>query len=489
MSDQRVRNASDPYAPGTVLAGRFRVERKLGEGGMGVVLECTHLVLANRVVVKVLKGSLGLDAEGRARFLREGRAAAALDSAHVVRVLDAGSLESGEPFLCMEKLRGHDLAVELSRGGPLAIATAIEYVAQAARALQLAHDAGIVHRDIKPANLFLCETPGTLLRSIKVLDFGIAKARAFGDSDGFATTALGSVLGTPYYMSPEQLRSTRGVAAASDIWSLGIVLFELVTGTLPFRGETLASLTAAILTEPVKLEPIERLGDARLTRVVKRALEKDTGNRYHSMNELLDDLERHVSNAPMVFADTAQALTPGYSQQAVVAAAAAAAAETAAPARVETRRAKLVGLSAIALSMLLGVGFFGQKALSSARVGPATEREESANDVLSSDTQAAPSATVASATLAPVALKLEDLEPAPEPSVNAHRNRGAGPRAAGDPRADAALPAPTPPTAAQEETQAPVAAEKTVIAEKPAVEAKPPKSTKLKDREAAATRD
>ncbi len=482
MSDQRVRNASDPYAPGTV-------ERKLGEGGMGVVLECTHLVLANRVVVKVLKGSLGLDAEGRARLLREGRAAAALDSAHVVRVLDAGSLESGEPFLCMEKLRGHDLAVELSHVGALPITTAIEYVAQAARALQLAHDAGIVHRDIKPANLFLCETPGTLSRSIKVLDFGIAKARALGDSDGFATTALGSVLGTPYYMSPEQLRSTRGVAASSDIWSLGIVLFELVTGTLPFRGETLASLTAAILTEPVKLEPIERLGDARLTRVIKRALEKDTGNRYHSMNELLDDLERHVSNAPMAFADTAQALTPGYSQQAVVAAAAAAAAETAAPARVETRRAKLVGLSAIALSILLGVGFFGQKALSSARVGQATEAEEPAKTPLSSDAMAAPSAMVASMAPAPEALKLEDLQPAPEPGTNVGRNRTPAPRPTGDPPTKNAAPAPAAPTAALAETPAPGLADKPVVADKPAAEPKPPTNNKLKDRAAAATRD
>jgi serine/threonine-protein kinase len=296
---------SDSALDGRVLAGRFRVEQKLGEGGMGVVFECTHLVLGNRVVIKVLKSSSGVDAEARARFLREGRAAALLESPHIVRVLDAGTLESGEPFLCMEKLRGHDLARELVvRGGTLPIAEALEYVGQAAKALQLAHEAGIVHRDIKPANLFLSETESGS-RCVKVLDFGIAKARSLG-KDELATTSLGSVLGTPYYMSPEQLRSSRGVTGQTDVWSLGVVLHELVTGTLPFRGETIASLSAAILTEPLDVRAIERLGNHRLTSIVSRALDKDLSRRFATMNDLLIDLARaRDSQAPEAFASTA----------------------------------------------------------------------------------------------------------------------------------------------------------------------------------------
>ncbi len=274
--------ASSELTPGRVIAEKYEIETLLGSGGMGVVARAKHLVLGTSVVVKLLKAP-DADDDSVRRFLREARAGAALDSEHVVRVLDAG-LFQGRPYLVLEHLRGRDLAQQLEAKGALPVEDAVSYVLQACEALATAHGRGIVHRDIKPANLFLTQSAdGEPL--LKVLDFGIAKA---AEDSGIATLDAGlthtaAIMGSPRYMSPEQLEHTAGVDARADVWSLGAVLYELCAGKPAFDAPNMAALATAILTkEPPPLSNVP----AELAAVVARCLKKDREERMPSVAAL-----------------------------------------------------------------------------------------------------------------------------------------------------------------------------------------------------------
>ncbi len=246
---------------GAVLAEKYRVESVIGTGGMGVVLAATHLVLGNRVAIKVLRRH---GPSETARFLREARIAAQVRNRHIARVFDFGQLPSGAPFLVMEFLAGRDLA-QLLEAGPLPVSLAVDYVLQACEAIAQVHALGIVHRDLKPANLFLAEDQGQSL--VKVLDFGIFKS--IGGALDIASTALTgqhALIGSPVYMSPEQLRGD-AVDARSDVWALGVILYELITGELPFSARTLSSLAIAVASE----QPVP---PSRLASELPRALEQ-----------------------------------------------------------------------------------------------------------------------------------------------------------------------------------------------------------------------
>ena len=224
-----------------------------------------------------------------ARFLREAQAAAKITSEHVARVLDVAVLPTGEPFIVMEFLEGRDLAQQLRDDGPLPVALAIDSVMQACEALAEAHAMGIVHRDLKPANLFCARRPdGQTV--CKVLDFGISKLTA-GAAGGLAITATAALMGSPLYMSPEQMRSTKGADAQSDIWALGIVLFELLCGAPPFDGTTISEVAVKVATEPTP--PIRmRRPDVppELEAVVFRCLEKDRSRRVRTIVDLAREL-------------------------------------------------------------------------------------------------------------------------------------------------------------------------------------------------------
>ncbi len=267
---------------GSVVGGKLRIERILGQGGMGVVAIAMHLQLEQRVAVKVLHDQLAADPATVERFLREARTPMRMRSEHVCRVLDVGQLEGGAPYIVMELLAGSDLHALVRARGPLSLATATDYVLQAMVAVAEAHALGIVHRDLKPANLFLARAiDGSPL--VKVLDFGIAKSPARGDVQ---LTSTAAVLGSPGYMSPEQLRSAKDVDARSDIWALGTILYELVSARLPFPAQSVTELAMKVAVDPP--EPLDV--DPAFRAIVFRCLEKDPARRYQELGALARDL-------------------------------------------------------------------------------------------------------------------------------------------------------------------------------------------------------
>ena len=275
---------------GDVIAGKYRVEAIVGTGGMGTVLSALHVKLGQSVAIKVLTMN-GISERRRqkaqARFLREAQAAAGLTSDHVVRVFDVGTLDSGLPYMVMELLTGDDLAAIVEREGPLPVDRAVDYVVQACDAIAEAHARGIVHRDLKPANLFLVRKKDGRT-TVKVLDFGISKTVVGGEDplDG-NLTATRSVIGSPYYMSPEQVRDAKSVDTRTDIWSLGVILYELLLGEPAFDAETLPGICAAIAADPpppIRMArsdvPIELEG------VILHCLEKNLAQRIQTVDEL-----------------------------------------------------------------------------------------------------------------------------------------------------------------------------------------------------------
>lgn len=278
---------------GDLLAGKYRVEQVLGAGGMGYVVAATHEQLGQKVAVKLLVPELCENQDSVTRFLREARAAVRIQSEHVARVLDVGELTNGAPYMVMEFLSGRDLAEELDLPGQLEVPEAIDYVLQASEAVAEAHSIGVIHRDLKPANLFLTQRPdGSPL--VKVLDFGISKAISTDENpiEGAASlTATHSLLGSPAYMSPEQIRRPKSVDIRTDIWALGSILYELLAREPPFTADSPLALLAAVVSDP-----LPNIRDKRpdvppeLAAVIERCLEKKPEHRYQTVAELAEAL-------------------------------------------------------------------------------------------------------------------------------------------------------------------------------------------------------
>jgi serine/threonine-protein kinase len=277
------------------VTSSVRLVRPLGAGGMGAVWIADHLTLNTQVVVKFMSAELALDQPSVARFSREASAAAAVKSPHVVQMFDHGVAPSGAPFIVMELLEGEDLRHRLERVRALGLTEIDAIIAQACKALSRAHAAGIVHRDIKPDNIFLCQNDeGDTF--IKLLDFGIAKK---GDTTGMGATKTGALMGTPYYMSPEQALGAKGVDFHTDLWSLGVVVFEAMTGTRPFDGETIGALAVAIAHGPV---PVPSRVNPALPPAIDawfaRACARDVASRFGSARETADAFHGAISVAP-----------------------------------------------------------------------------------------------------------------------------------------------------------------------------------------------
>jgi eukaryotic-like serine/threonine-protein kinase len=281
---------------GQVVAGKYRIDKVISWGGMGVVLRARHIVLDEPVVIKVLRPAL-MEEDGMvARFTREARAASKIKSDHVVRVMDVDTLKSGMPIIVMEYLEGTDLTAVLREHGKLPVETAVRYIVEACDAIAEAHELGIVHRDLKPANLFLARRrDGKSI--IKVLDFGISKIEGVTLSEADSTKP-GTMLGSPRFMAPEQMMSMRDVDGRADIWSLGAILYKLLTGVAPFAGDTMPQVCSLVLNvDPVPPDSYRSEIPAELADIVLRCLQKNPAKRFASVAELVLALEPWCANA------------------------------------------------------------------------------------------------------------------------------------------------------------------------------------------------
>ena len=289
---------------GDVIADKYRLDKVAGEGGMGIVYAAEHLVLKQRVAVKVLLPGAATSEAVVERFRSEARAAAKIDSEHVARVLDAGSLSSGAPFLVMEFLEGCDLEELLALQKSLPVTETVDYLIQALEGLAHAHAAGIIHRDLKPANLFLaCRPDGT--NAIKLLDFGISKTTKATANDKKLTGH--HVLGSPTYMSPEQLRNAPTIDGRADLWSVGVVGYELLSGTPPFDGEGVGEIFAAILEKtPVPLTERAPRVPAELAEILAKCMSRDPDERWTDASAVARALAPFASDGATVMVDRAE---------------------------------------------------------------------------------------------------------------------------------------------------------------------------------------
>ena len=386
---------------GTVIAGKYRVERILGEGGMGVVFAARHLGLDEMVAVKLIREGLADGSQALARFQREARAVARIKSEHVARVLDVDALptengERGAPYIVMELLSGVDLHALLERG-PISVGDAVTYVSQACEGLAEAHALGMVHRDLKLRNLFLTRRrDGRPL--IKVIDFGVVKLSPTGDelesTQPFAETQLalaaGTLTGTAmlvgsvHYMAPEQIRASNIVDARADVWSLGVCLYRMLAGVLPFEGNTVAAICFGIQGRaPVDIRELAPHVPADVAAAVMRALEKDVGRRYQDVAAFAHALASHsldpggaarvetilqsgvrpiTQNAPVVGRDAEPTITSAVPPGRIESTIAAAAIDSGPrPSTTPTRRRSLLtGVLLVALAAAVTIGVAGR---------------------------------------------------------------------------------------------------------------------------------
>ncbi len=275
---------TDPVAIGDVVADKYVVQGVLGRGGIGVVFAAEHVRLRRRVALKFLRSELAHLPEVVQRFLREGRAAAQLESEHVARIMDADTTPGGAPYIVMELLEGRDLKTVLKDEGALPVETAVDYVMQACEAVAEAHAIGILHRDLKSDNLFVTRNP-LGLPLVKVLDFGLSKIETKEPEAGL--TSDNHVMGSPQFMSPEQMRSSRDVDARSDLWALGVVLYTLLAGRVPFEGKYLTEVCSAVLSGDMpSLASLRPDVPPGLAQAIARCMRLERDERFQSASEL-----------------------------------------------------------------------------------------------------------------------------------------------------------------------------------------------------------
>jgi len=281
-------------SPGDVIDNKYEIVRLLGEGGMGAVFEGRNRLIERRVAIKVLHAAAREAVGVVERFEREARAAGLIGGDHILEVLDLGTLATGDRYMVLEFLDGETLAQRISRRGRLTTAEIAPLLRQALVGLRGAHAAGIVHRDLKPDNLFILKEKAGHKDFLKIIDFGVSKFG--GPSSELRMTRTGSVMGTPYYMSPEQAKGAASVNHQSDLYSLGVIAFEAVTGSVPFDGTSFNDLMFKIvLSEMPDLDRIAPGVDAKFCAIVRKAMAKEVERRYVSADDFLADIDEYLS--------------------------------------------------------------------------------------------------------------------------------------------------------------------------------------------------
>jgi eukaryotic-like serine/threonine-protein kinase len=296
-------------ANGMVIAGKYRLEHRVARGGMGSVWTARHLQLDHTVAIKFMDPVYAASSEARDRFEREAKASAQLQSPHVVQIHDYG-VEDETPYIVMELLRGEDLGTRLKREKRLSLGAAAVILTQVAKALRRTHDAGIVHRDLKPTNVFLAQHDEDEV--VKVLDFGVAKAIGIGLAT--ETTKTGSLVGSPHFMSPEQVRRSKEVDHRSDLWSVAVIVFRMITGRLPFTGEELGDVLMKICSDPIPTpSSVSPDLDPAVDRFFERAFARNPTERFQTAREMADafsDVAARVSTSHALAASSSGLSAP-----------------------------------------------------------------------------------------------------------------------------------------------------------------------------------
>jgi serine/threonine-protein kinase len=276
--------------PGQIIDGKYRIVRLIGEGGMGAVFEGENTRISRRVAIKVLHGAALGNPETVQRFEREAQAAGRIGSDHILEILDLGTLPDGARYMVMEFLNGDTLSTRIRKAGALPPATVVYLIRQALVGLGAAHQAGIVHRDLKPDNLFVLNEKAGNRDFVKLIDFGISKFNSLGGD--MSMTRTGAVMGTPYYMSPEQAKGSGQVDHRSDLYAMGVIMYEAVTGSVPFNANTFNELLFKIvLSDPPPLSQVAPHVDPRFAAVVAKAMAREPSDRYGSAAELIQALD------------------------------------------------------------------------------------------------------------------------------------------------------------------------------------------------------
>lgn len=295
--------------PGDVVDQKYRILRLLGEGGMGAVYEGENTRIHRRVAIKVLHSSVAGSQDAVQRFEREAQAAGRIGSEHIVEVLDLGHLPDGDRYMVMEFLDGQSLSERIETRGKLPPQAIAPIIIQLLEGLRAAHEAGIIHRDLKPDNVFLLSNRASQKDFVKILDFGISKFNTLGGE--FSMTRTGAVMGTPYYMSPEQAKGNRDIDLRADLYAVGVILYEALAGEVPFNAETFNELLFKIVLEhPVPLQERVPDIDPAFAAIVEKAMARDPADRFQSAEEMKRALESWLAGAPMISDNTLTHGTP-----------------------------------------------------------------------------------------------------------------------------------------------------------------------------------